>query len=459
MAGDQQDPGYLSYDDYHKAKHQFVRTEKSNPNDERFHKIINEINNGSRKWNLNNETFTTLHNVLSNDHALSTAIKPHYCRYINHWLNKEVQNTNNHVDVSYFPIFQKFSDKLSFEKTNRFDQSCKDYFFDIGDGKINKMKFLYNLYDAYNEIKSQPIKERIKTCDNIFLLAKDYRDFIYEYYLNDEDLYNKLENVKESIDKITGIVNSPCTQKIYFTKPPQLVKLLEEKVREAEEREKQKREKEAASLAEEEAAKMLQIERDREDQNLLRSNDLLSTSLNSQLRGVGHENMESHPPSYQAVSRELETTLLQKPTQSFVYSEWPESSTRLLWKEGDTPRGKMAYRMKRMEHENEVIKEQDDKGTTQSGTFFGSSGIPGYITEVFGSVDPVPVVGVSGGMGALFLLFRYTPLGTFFRGGRGRAHRIPRSFNGQFLGAFPDINEYEGGYIGYGPMNIPYGAE
>ncbi|SCA83559.1 VIR protein [Plasmodium vivax] len=70
------------------------------------------------------------------------------------------------------------------------------------------------------------------------------------------------------------------------------------------------------------------------------------------------------------------------------------------------------------------------------------------------NVDPVPVVGVSGGMGALFLLFRYTPVGTFFRGGRGRARRIPSGFSGPFPGEFPNFQDYEGGYIGYGPMNI-----
>ncbi|KMZ96029.1 hypothetical protein PVNG_06362 [Plasmodium vivax North Korean] len=408
MAGDQQDPGYIRYQDYGEVKKQFDKTLKSNPDDARFEKIIKEINNGSHKWNLNNETFIQLHNVLSNDHALSTAIKPHYCRYINHWLNKEVQNTNNHVDVSYFPIFQKFSDKLSFEKTKRFDQSCKDYFFDIGDGKINKMKFLYNLYDAYNEIKSQPIKERIKTCDNIFLLAKDYRDFIYEYYLNDEDLYNNLEHIIKEIDKITGfITSSPCTQKIYFTKPTKLENLLEaQKRKEAEEVADRLAKEAAAKQAKEEAARQAQIVKDLEQQKLLQPKVLVSRSSYNELQEMRHENMESQPTSYQASTRELGTSGLHRPTQSFESSEMPESSTRLLWKEGDTPRGKMAYTMKRMEHENEVIKEQDDKGTTQSGTFFGSSGIPGYITEVFGSVDPVPVVGVSGGMGALFLLFR-----------------------------------------------------
>ncbi|KMZ94040.1 hypothetical protein PVMG_02266 [Plasmodium vivax Mauritania I] len=75
--------------------------------------------------------------------------------------------------------------------------------------------------------------------------------------------------------------------------------------------------------------------------------------------------------------------------------------------------------------------------------------ISGFMNEV----EPAPILGVSGGMGALFLLFRYTPVGAFFRGGRGRVRRIPSGFHGQFPG-FPDYHEYDGGYIGYGPMNI-----
>ncbi|SCA59654.1 hypothetical protein PVT01_000030800 [Plasmodium vivax] len=79
--------------------------------------------------------------------------------------------------------------------------------------------------------------------------------------------------------------------------------------------------------------------------------------------------------------------------------------------------------------------------------------ITGAITGVLREVEPGPILGVSGGMGALFLLFKYTPVGTFFRGGRGRANRIPRSFNGQFLGGFPGYEDYDVGHIGYGPMN------
>ncbi|VUZ99787.1 PIR protein [Plasmodium vivax] len=95
----------------------------------------------------------------------------------------------------------------------------------------------------------------------------------------------------------------------------------------------------------------------------------------------------------------------------------------------------------------------DYRGSNAAPKEGGVSGILSSISGVLGDVDPVPVVGVSGGMGALFLLFRYTPIGAFFRGGRGRVHRIPRSFNGPFPGGFPGYEEYDVGHIGYGPMN------
>ncbi|SCA59963.1 VIR protein [Plasmodium vivax] len=71
-------------------------------------------------------------------------------------------------------------------------------------------------------------------------------------------------------------------------------------------------------------------------------------------------------------------------------------------------------------------------------------------------VDPVPVVGVSGGMGALFLLFRYTPVGTFFRG-RGYRQRIPTRFDGVYTGFMTD---FQGdGFFPNNQYNIAYGAE
>ncbi|SCA60188.1 Plasmodium vivax Vir protein, putative [Plasmodium vivax] len=295
------------------------------------------------------------------------------------------------------------------------------------------MKYLYAFYKFYDEIKPSSYWDKENPCEKVSSNSFYYNGAIDEYYEKHRDFYDKISPVAKLIDEKINKDTKICGQDVYFRIPLKYLKAEEKKLQEKAEKLKQQQE----------AEKLKQ-----------------QTRLpNNELQEVLHGHGEFHSSTYQAGSREFETSRLQRPTQKFEYSQRPESSTGLLWKNDLTQREPIPYTKEGTEYENEVIKEQDDKGTTRSGTFFGSSGIPSSITEVFGSVDPVPVVGVSGGMGALFLLFRYTPLGTFFRGGRGRAHRIPRSFNGQFLGAFPDVNEYNGGYIGYGPMDIPYGAE
>ncbi|KMZ88726.1 hypothetical protein PVBG_05672 [Plasmodium vivax Brazil I] len=88
-----------------------------------------------------------------------------------------------------------------------------------------------------------------------------------------------------------------------------------------------------------------------------------------------------------------------------------------------------------------------------------SSSVMSTITSALRDVEPGPVLGVSGGMGVLFLLFKYTPVGSFFGGRRGRFRQIPRSFGGFPPGEFPNFQDYEGGYIGYGPTSISSLAE
>ncbi|VVA00333.1 PIR protein, partial [Plasmodium vivax] len=95
--------------------------------------------------------------------------------------------------------------------------------------------------------------------------------------------------------------------------------------------------------------------------------------------------------------------------------------------------------------ENYHVSQTDTPGV------FGS--LQNSISSFIREVEPAPVLGVSGGMGVLFLLFKYTPVGSFFGGRRGRFRQIPRSFNGPFPGDFANFQEYDGGFIGYGPMN------
>ncbi|SCA60019.1 hypothetical protein PVT01_000063600 [Plasmodium vivax] len=88
-----------------------------------------------------------------------------------------------------------------------------------------------------------------------------------------------------------------------------------------------------------------------------------------------------------------------------------------------------------------------------------SSTVMGTITSALRDVEPGPVLVVSGGMGVLFLLFKYTPVGSFFGGRRGRFRQIPRTFGGFPPGDFGNFQEYGGGYVGYSQMDMPFQGE
>ncbi|SCA60880.1 VIR protein [Plasmodium vivax] len=455
MTSNKEDMLYIQHHNYNYVIRQHNRAiDYKHYGEEPLDEIMPHMRTLNNKLEKNDYIVKTFFKLLSNSVPYIDGQVPNYCKYVNLWLNKEYLKENNQTKIPNFGVFKAFVKKLNEVKAGYGNKSCEEYINPLDSKTITKIDFLYLLYDLYNKINNSKTTETDlnNACSKLAVLTKDYRDSIYNYYDKDKDLYNKLENIIKLIHDKTGN-NSPCKESISFIKPINLVNRQneEEALKQAAEQEKLNREKAAT--------RQVREEEDPNHPDLLQSKDLSSKSLDNGLQVLRQENGDVHSTSYRAGLPELVTSGLPRHTQRFESAERQESPTGSFWLKGHTPQRRNTYTIEGMVEPSEVVHEQEDKGITRPGTLGGSTGIPGYITEVFGSVDPVPVVGVSGGMGALFLLFRYTPLGTFFRGGRGRAHRIPRSFNGQFLGAFPDVNEYNGGYIGYGPMDIPYGAE
>ncbi|KNA01723.1 hypothetical protein PVNG_04749 [Plasmodium vivax North Korean] len=97
----------------------------------------------------------------------------------------------------------------------------------------------------------------------------------------------------------------------------------------------------------------------------------------------------------------------------------------------------------------------DDDQAAKSNTAGVLGTLQDTLSGIVQGVEPAPILGVSGGMGALFLLFKYTPVGTFFGGRRGRNNRIPSGFPG----AYPGFPEYYDGNFGNIPFHISYQAE
>ncbi|VUZ99639.1 PIR protein [Plasmodium vivax] len=450
MESSQQDPGYLSHHDYVKAKHEYYKTLNNNADENRFEKIIKKITNEPYKRYLDNKTLINLHNVLSNDHAFIIGIKPQYCSYINFRLNKEVQDTKNNIDASYINIFQEFSDKFCLEKSNNLDNSCKKYIFNLGHETINIMDILYGLYDEYDKIKSLKGESYYESCNKFLLLAKNHNDAIDKYYRENISLYHKFDNIKKLIDNLKAQSNYPCIKEIYLNQPKEVIK----KIKEEEQRAIiKKRQEEEAKQAEREREQREREQRELQEQreklksvlapngDLLgtigaigtRENDVLSSVLQSIEDGLSENSISSRGQQY--IDRD-----------KFTHSQTPY--TEPLWGQREEF---VQSDVKNLELESNKISQTDTSGA------FGS--LQNSISSFIRDVEPGPVLGVSGGMGVLFLLFKYTPVGSFFGGRRGRFRQIPSSFRKFPPGEFPIFQENDVGYIGYGAMNASPFAE
>ncbi|SCA82114.1 VIR protein [Plasmodium vivax] len=450
MANPEKVPEYISYPDYVKAKGEFLRTMDKNPDNERLQNIINDIYKESHKSNLNNKTFKKLHSVLSNDQAFYTGITKHYCGFINHWLNKEIQDINNHFDETYLPIFQKFSDKLSIIKTKRSDQLCNNSIFNIDHETLNIMDILYGLYDEYDKIKSLKGESYYESCNKFLLLAKNHNNAIDNYYENNIKLYNKFEHIKKLIGDLKMQPNYPCIKDIYLNEPEKVIKKRQEEEQQAIIKKRLEEEAQQAIQQERERERERERKREREregERDRLKSVLALNGEGSDTLRGFG--TTENNALSSMLHAREdglSENSISLRGQPYLEENKFTHSQIHLL-----DPLARRKEAMDQSDIKNYELESNHISQTDTSGAF-GSlqNTISGFIKDV----DPGPVLGVSGGMGALFLLFKYTPVGSFFGGRRGRFRQIPRSFNGPFQGGFPDFQDYDVGYIGYSPMNI-----
>ncbi|KMZ76778.1 hypothetical protein PVIIG_05890 [Plasmodium vivax India VII] len=241
MESSQSDPGYISYHDYPEVKRQFDRMIDIRNDKTRFEEIINTISGVPKTPKFRDNVLTILHKVLSNDPAFMGNIGDNYCRYINFWLNKEIQDADDHLKKSYFDIFVKFSDKFFLKRTNIKNNPCKNYIFNLDNETTNIMRILYGLYDEYKKIKSYSLGNYSTSCDYLLYLASNHNSAIDKYYEKDQNLYKKFEQIKKLIDKLTKHSSSPCTQDIYLNSPKEVIRLEEEAKKRAAEQEEQER--------------------------------------------------------------------------------------------------------------------------------------------------------------------------------------------------------------------------
>ncbi|CAI7723966.1 PIR protein [Plasmodium vivax] len=439
----------LTYDEYINLIDTFDRNKSYSSKEVNVEDILSKANiTGNERTDYLN-AFKILLKHIHQDGLFIEGDKPEACNYINYILYKEVevdQAIKRSYDDKPISLFHKFLGAYGEKHGNQ--NRCISRIRSIKPQTYNRINALYKVYDKYKDI-------RLFNQDTVQYDCSKFRTFFHSYnsYMRDnESKSSKFNEILENIQKQANHAfslyenESECNNIIIDLRSPRLFK--DDPVEKPEIHDhlqmSETRLQSVDSIAQSETHGTTYTLQTDLTNGTPRS---LPEQVNQGKDEVNSANVYHRANDIHRSTSRQETIV--PPIRE--YEEETQTSSRYPnHLEHSYSSGTSFYpRQYRHVEEQALSKEVE----------LPPSSVISTITSALKDVEPGPVLGVSGGMGALFLLFKYTPVGTFFRGGRVRARRIPSGFSGPFPGDFANFHEYEGGHIGYGPMGISSLAE
>ncbi|VUZ99466.1 PIR protein [Plasmodium vivax] len=436
---------YFNYNDYKDTKEWFDKKVNNDYNKDFLEKTFNDLKTKYNDAHLFHDVFKELLKHLIQDYILGYWSTDKGCRYINYVLNKYIVKTGfGVINETNFEMFKTFEDELmKFRK--RSNHACDLYY--IKEDIYKKMNYLYEMYDTLTSMKSGKFKKTL--CDDLEPFIYKFKDSVNIFNNNESDFFKKaLKNLKSELNRTTWASNNECNDIISYLSSLQLEPPAK--------KEELDRHNQRPAHQIESEPKVQSETRDKvvEHMNALRSPEtetpIREKTPNAPLPSIetepfrGAESSIGEPSTMGSISRTDDESTLEDLTHDVQIRQQEEPSLEQLhhippiYPRRQVYRGELGY--------SNIKNEPSEAGFINT--------MKDAFSTISENVDPVPLMGVSGGMGALFLLFRFTPVGSFFGGRRRRIHQIPSSFRGFPPGEFPIFHEYEGGNIGYGPMNI-----
>ncbi|KMZ95118.1 hypothetical protein PVMG_05947 [Plasmodium vivax Mauritania I] len=353
---------YLTYDCYIDIKNYFKSINPlSEYGRENLGKAIKSMIPRTENMESIHSIFEELATFFRGYHAfIAIGLRPS-CIYVNYWLNDKLRDLYYYNDKYKFDVFKDFSHRFAIEDSS-FRNSCKNDMDYYNKDKWDRMKFLYQWYEKFEDFISSNRYKTDSKCSEIAYLRREFNVFIDEHDGKDKELMDKLIKFKDFLPKKLLQINEQCKNQIdYFKYPPQ---------------EEQRR-----------AAEQAQRQID-------------------QITLIIPPNGE---PSQQLIDISGKDQLLEKqkrPLEGFPSRIRGDSEGQLFTGTTRFTSGSLREHTESLEYQVEKNTELENANIDPALTPGVFGALKNTITGVLKEVDPVPVVGVSGGMGALFLLFR-----------------------------------------------------
>ncbi|SCA59643.1 VIR protein [Plasmodium vivax] len=470
---------YFTYRDYDAVKKSFVYE----PDDKIDMSFVSGImepirSNTPRKERMLYDTFHEFKKLIIRHYSFLQHGKDKCCNYINYWLNKTVRDSKFGVDEKNFDIFDKFM---------RVDAKIKDSPIDciskisyMKKDVFEKMEKLYDLYDYFTKLKESKVPTTL--CHHISDLAEKYESIMKEYEEKDNNLCKMLTNLKDVIVKDELVAKDVCTKNtsdLFYLKIDPHRK--EQKAVMAHAQVRNSGETPPPTPV---SGYSAQVQRRNSGETStpppVRVSSSPAQGLEKPARGES-ERISPVPSAQFALEltalsalpplpllqlgqlkqlEQLETSEPTGPKGPFGVSG-PESVLRQ-----EQPQEQEGYQPQHDVHhlsedEADISLEEGDQSAGSMLSALNPETIMEKmkiaVSKVLETVEPVPVLGVSGAIGALFLLSKYTPIGSLFRRNRRNNQNIPNFFDPrygeQFSGYYPQY--YNEGFPNY-RMNIAY---
>ncbi|SCA82201.1 hypothetical protein, conserved [Plasmodium vivax] len=456
MASNKWNEQYLNHADYAFFKSKYDSDTYISPEKKKnYETIIQHLKDESYDTIKFKNLLELLMKYLNSGHVMYNCRSDKCCRYINYSIAKKFREINYvQYTESKFNIFKKFME--GYYKTTGF-RDCKDRLDFINPLILSRMDILYDLYDKYNYLISfKRADQHEKLCAALSLVLMSYKEAI-KLHEENVNFISQLEQVRDLILSKSSNYNNTCHRNLSDITLPKPVTSHQDEMQE----------KQLNSHVPTQSAHN-ELENRR---TMVSASDKSELSEQSGLQSQSIQSTEVQPPPVKPLPAHPHTAHLLSIQPQQDHSEPTHSHTVQLKREEAEAEDLHGVQFPIIEYSQkewqtpEFMKPIDERTYTSeysNKVLEYTDGLlgkmQGFITETLGQVEPAPILGVSGGMGALFLLFKYTPVGTFFGGRKRRNHLIPSGFPVAYPG-FPGYEEQYGANFGPGPINISYQAE
>ncbi|KMZ87785.1 hypothetical protein PVBG_05037 [Plasmodium vivax Brazil I] len=334
--------------------------------------------------------FPKLLKYLSNTHIFYYYDNGQKCNYLSYLLYDYIKTQEfDECKSSTFEIFQKFVQELH---TIGINHACANKLEHLDPYKFKKMKSLYKLYDLYRSLKeTEKLPLRPNLCRDLGTLIFYYNQFDANYYKDDPNLRKMLDELRHKIQKNTWMSNDNCSAKLEHlwplkTFPPENVEQAQMNVK-------------AFHLTQ---------------------SPQKSTHIKSEIEDVEIRNPSV--PELQGREEKLPKVVetLAIPERKIEEEEEEEEQQQQQQQDGKHlreinqpfPYTLLSFSPKETYQENEIsLGSGYGTDTMQPLTKPNNSHgivdkIQNALSDTFQNIEPAPILGVSGGMGALFLIFK-----------------------------------------------------